>query len=81
MFRFACYFLGPHNFVALCLAKRFQESAAGGAVRYVFLSLAALQIAADFASCFALAGLLFPASDGSQSELAGDDAEAKLRGL
>ena len=78
VFRIACYFLGPHNFVALTLAKRFQNAAAGGAVRYIFLGLAALQILADFASCFALAGLLDQAyGPGSQ---AGDD-EVSLQGL
>jgi hypothetical protein len=58
MYRIACYILGPHNYVALCLAKRFQDAAGGKYLRWLFLGLAGLQILADFASCFALAGLL-----------------------
>ena len=73
VFRVACYFLGPHNFVALCLAKRFRDSAAGGALRFAFLGLAAAQILADFASCFALISLLKQAYD--------DGDDANLRGL
>ena len=50
--RVAMYVLTPHNYVAFCLANRFRGW------RRVFLGLTAVQVAADFASCFALATLL-----------------------
>eukprot|EP01046_Picozoa_sp_COSAG06_P003215 COSAG06_NODE_122_length_23062_cov_43.568990_6_plen_856_part_00 len=50
--RVAMYVLTPHNCVAFCLANRFRGW------RRVFLGLTAVQVAADFASCFALATLL-----------------------
>eukprot|EP01046_Picozoa_sp_COSAG06_P054180 COSAG06_NODE_9568_length_1868_cov_46.562465_1_plen_516_part_10 len=52
MVRVAMYVLTPHNYVAFCLANRFRGW------RRVFLGLTAVQVAADFASCFALATLL-----------------------
>jgi hypothetical protein len=53
MMRMAMYVLCPHNYTALVLANRFR-----GDWRMVFLALAAIQIASDFASCFALGSLL-----------------------
>eukprot|EP01046_Picozoa_sp_COSAG06_P010666 COSAG06_NODE_586_length_14002_cov_11.579228_11_plen_794_part_00 len=48
----AMYVLCPHNFVALALSNRFRRW-----VRF-FLVLAAVQVMADVASCYALANLL-----------------------
>ena len=50
--RIAMYVLTPHNYVAFSLANRLR------AWRRTFLGLAAVQIVADFASCFALATLM-----------------------
>jgi hypothetical protein len=50
--RLAMYVLTPHNYVALCSAARFPDW------RRAFLGLAATQVIADLASCFALAALL-----------------------
>eukprot|EP01043_Picozoa_sp_COSAG02_P008959 COSAG02_NODE_297_length_25355_cov_78.632998_10_plen_838_part_00 len=50
--RIAMYVLTPHNYVAFSLANRLR------AWRRTFLGLAAIQIVADFASCFALATLM-----------------------
>ena len=47
----AMYVLTPHNYVAFCLANRLRGW------RRTFLGLAAIQIVADLASCFALATL------------------------
>ena len=52
--RISMYVLTPHNYVAFCLANCFRGW------RRTFLGLAAIQIIADLASCFALCpGLLF----------------------
>jgi hypothetical protein len=59
--RVALYTLTPHNYVALCLANRFN----GG--RRIFLGLASVQIVADFCSCFAL-GALYAGSSGDGAE-------------
>lgn len=50
--RVAMYVLTPHNYVAFCLANRFRGW------RRTFLGLAAIQIIADLASCFALGTLI-----------------------
>jgi hypothetical protein len=50
--RLAMYFLCPHNFVALTLGNRFRGW------RRTFLGLAAVQVIADLASCFALVYLI-----------------------
>ena len=50
--RVAMYVLTPHNYVAFCLANRFRSW------RRTFLGLAAIQVIADLASCFALGTLI-----------------------
>ena len=50
--RIAAYVLTPHNYVALCLANRFRGT------KGTFLMLAAVQVMADLASCFALVEIL-----------------------
>ena len=50
--RVAMYVLTPHNYVAFCLANRFRGW------RRTFLGLAAIQVIADLASCFALGTLM-----------------------
>lgn len=47
--RIGTYILTPHNYVAFCLANRFRKA------KLLFSLLAILQVAADFASCVALA--------------------------
>eukprot|EP01047_Picozoa_sp_COSAG01_P038669 COSAG01_NODE_3152_length_6498_cov_17.406470_3_plen_786_part_00 len=50
--RVAMYVLTPHNYVAFCLGNRFRGC------RRLFLGVAAIQVAADLASCFALGALM-----------------------
>ena len=69
MLRIGTYFLAPHNYVALCLASRFRRA------KVLFYLLAGFQVAADFASCVALAMVMSAhgdalASAGSQHRTA-----------
>jgi hypothetical protein len=50
--RLLAYLLTPHNYVVLCLANRFRSRAR------LFVMVGAVQVMADFASCYALFDLL-----------------------
>lgn len=50
--RLAMYLLCPHNYVAMCLANRFEGC------RQLFFCLAMVQVLADVSSCFALVNLM-----------------------
>ena len=50
--RLLAYVLTPHNYVVLCLANRFRSRAR------LFVMVGAVQVVADFASCYALFDLL-----------------------
>ena len=57
--RIAAYILTPHNYVALCLGNRFPSA------NLIFMFLAFLQVACDFASCIALVLILKDIGDAS----------------
>ena len=57
--RIAAYILTPHNYVALCLGNRFPSA------NLIFMFLAFLQVACDFASCVALVLILKDIGDAS----------------
>eukprot|EP01043_Picozoa_sp_COSAG02_P015655 COSAG02_NODE_672_length_18655_cov_7.874003_7_plen_875_part_00 len=70
--RLAMYLLCPQNYVAMCLANRFERC------RQLFVCLAAVQVLADVSSCFALVNLMasnieFKISNSTSTVASSDD--------